>query len=84
MLPFFIGAAFQGAYLAMHSASFRQVEVAMPQDQGADPLVTVAGVVDSRPPPRCCSGGVRRRAEPGPGVDVRRHKLFGVAIMVSP
>jgi hypothetical protein len=50
-LAFFIGAAFQGAYLAMYYASFRQIDDAMPQDHGADPLVTVAGVVDSRPSP---------------------------------
>jgi MFS family permease len=50
-LPFFIGAAFQGAYLAMYYASFRQVDDAMPQRHGADPRVPVAGVVDGHPSP---------------------------------
>jgi hypothetical protein len=49
-LPFFIGAAFQGAYLAMYYTSFRQVDDVMQQD-GADPLVPVAAMVDSRPSP---------------------------------
>jgi hypothetical protein len=35
VLPFFIGAAFQGAYLAMYYASFRQVDDAVPQHDGA-------------------------------------------------
>jgi MFS family permease len=50
-LPFFIGAAFQAAYLAMYYASFRQVDDAMSQRHDADPLATVAGMVDRRPSP---------------------------------
>ena len=50
VLPFFIGAAFQGAYLAMYYASFRQVDDAMPQHDAAGSLVTVAAAVDSRHP----------------------------------
>jgi MFS family permease len=49
VLPFFIGAAFQGAYLAMYYASFRQVDDAVPQHDGASPLMTVAAAVDSQP-----------------------------------
>ena len=51
VLPFFIGAAFQGAYLAMYYASFRQIDDAMPQHDAANPLVTVAAAVDSQPSP---------------------------------
>ncbi|MGC1410672.1 MAG: MFS transporter [Acetobacteraceae bacterium] len=51
VLPFFIGAAFQGAYLAIYYASFRQVDDAMQQQHGAQPLVTVSNAVDSRPSP---------------------------------
>jgi MFS family permease len=49
VLPFFIGAAFQGAYLAMYYASLRQVDDAMPQHHRADPLVKVADAVDTQP-----------------------------------
>jgi len=49
VLPFFIGAAFQGAYLAMYYVSFRQVDDAMQQRHGTDPQVTVTGAVDSQP-----------------------------------
>ena len=51
VLPFFIGAAFQGAYLAIYYASFRQVDDAMQQQHGTNSLVTVSGAVDSRPSP---------------------------------
>jgi MFS family permease len=46
VLPFFIGAAFQGAYLAMYYASFRRVDEGIAH--GADPLVPIAGAVDRR------------------------------------
>ena len=45
-LPFFIGAAFQGAYLAMYYASFRRVDEGMAHD--AEPRVPIAGAADSR------------------------------------
>jgi MFS family permease len=50
MLPFVIGAAFQGAYLAMYYASFRKVDDAMPRRRDGDPVV-VSGAVDSQPSP---------------------------------
>jgi MFS family permease len=51
VLPFFIGAAFQGAYLAMYYASFRQVDDALQQHHDTHPLVTVSSAMDSRPSP---------------------------------
>lgn len=51
VLPFFIGAAFQGAYLAMYYASFRHVDDAMPEHHSVDPVATAAGAVDNRPSP---------------------------------
>ena len=51
VLPFFIGAAFQGAYLAMYYASFRQIDDAVLQRSTAGPVGTVGAVVDSQPSP---------------------------------
>jgi MFS family permease len=48
-LPFFIGAAFQAAYLAMYYASFRWVDDAMTKQDTPDIRVTPARVADTQP-----------------------------------
>ena len=48
-LPFFIGAAFQAAYLAMYYSSFRWVDAAIFQHDSPGMLATAANVVDTQP-----------------------------------
>lgn len=49
VLPFFIGAAFQAAYLAMYYSSFRWVDDAAPQHGRDGSPVTAPASVDSQP-----------------------------------
>jgi hypothetical protein len=69
-LPFFIGAAFQAAYLAMYYSSFRWVDAAISQHDSPGMLATAVNVADTRPS-RWPLLGVEPDLRDGAGVDGR-------------
>jgi hypothetical protein len=48
-LPFFVGAAFQAAYLAMYYSSFRWVDAAISENDTPRALTTASSVADTQP-----------------------------------